>query len=293
VINMSFGFDGYDRLLADEVDVAFGSGSLVVAAAGNEGMEGSPKGYPAAYPHVLTVGATKETGRVASFSTIGPTLDLVAPGVDIPVAEPLAQQASGYLDVPGTSFSSPLVAGAAAWVWTTRPDLDNTQLFELMRRSATDLGPPGFDTSSGYGLLDIPRALSFRTPRRDPEEPNDQPSEIEPHGLFASGTAPLTAPGRLRASLRASVDRSEDPVDLYRAWAPAHATVRAHVSGSVAVRVLRRAPQTKGGAPLAVGKRGSASYRNTGAHGAYVYIEVRPAAVRFADYTLRLTAARR
>ena len=76
-----------------------------------------------------------------------------------------------------------------------RPDLDNTQLFELMRRSATDIGPPGFDTATGYGLLDIPTALSFRTPARDPGEPNEKPNEIEPHGLFPAGTPPLTWPG--------------------------------------------------------------------------------------------------
>jgi hypothetical protein len=161
-----------------------------------------------------------------------------------------------------------------------------------MRRSAKDIGAPGFDDSSGYGLLDIPRALLFRTPRRDPQEPNDQPNLIEPHGLFSSGTAPLTAPGKLRASLTASVDRSEDPVDLYRAWAPAHDVLHARVSGSVAVRVLPRAPHARNTAPLAVGKRGSASYRNASAHGGYVYIEVRPAGVRTAEYTLRLTAAR-
>jgi subtilisin family serine protease len=294
VINLSFGGEDDDPLLQDAINLAYRLGSLVVAAAGNEGMEGSPKGYPAAYPHVLTVGATNESGRVASFSTIGPTVDLVAPGVDMSVAEPLPQDSSGYLlHVPGTSFSAPLVSGAAAWVWTMRPDLDNTQLFELMRRSATDIGAPGFDNASGYGLLDIPRALAFRTPRRDPQEPNDQPNEIEPHGLFPSGTSPLTEPGRPRASLTASVDRSEDPVDLYRAWAPAHQTLQVHVSGSVAVRVLARAPQTKNPPPLAVGKRGSASYRNKSAHGGYVYIEVRPAGVRTAEYTLRLTAARR
>src|SRR5207247_8279642 len=97
VINLSFGGEDADPLLDDAVMFAFRSGSLVVAAAGNEGLEGSPKGYPAAYPHVLTVGASNESGHVASFSTIAPTIDLVAPGVHIPVAEPVAQEPSVYL----------------------------------------------------------------------------------------------------------------------------------------------------------------------------------------------------
>jgi hypothetical protein len=271
---------------------AYRSGSLVVAAAGNEGLEGSPKGYPAAYPHVLTVGATNESGRVATFSTIAPTVDLVAPGVRIPVAEPLTQEPTGYVEVPGTSFSSPLVAGAAAWVWTTRPDLDNTQLFELMRRSAVDIGEPGFDSASGYGLLSIPNALESHTPARDPQEPNEDPAQIEPHGLFAAGTQPLNGPGHLGSFLSAHVDRSEDPVDLYRAWAPGRAVLHVHAIGAVRVRLLARAPLKAKTQPLAVGKGGSAAYRNAASRGAYVYLEVRPAA-RSADYTLRLTAARR
>ncbi len=293
VINLSFGGEDDDPLLKDAIMFAYRSGSLVVAAAGNEGLEGSPKGYPAAYPHVLTVGATNDTGRVASFSTLAPTVDLVAPGVRIPVAEPLGVEPSGYTEVPGTSFSSPLVAGAAAWVWTTRPDLDNTQLFEIMRRSATDIGEPGFDSASGYGLLNIPSALAFRTPSRDLQEPNEDPAEIEPHGLFTTGTEPLTAPGHLGGFVAAHVDRSEDPVDLYRVWAPARQVLHARTSGSVAISVLPRAPRTKNTRPLAVGKRGAAAYRNNTRRGGYVYVEIRPAGVRAAEYTLRLTVARR
>jgi hypothetical protein len=292
VINLSFGGEDEDPLLEDAVMFAFRSGSLVVAAGGNEGLEGSPKGYPAAYPHVLTVGATNESGHVASFSTIAPTIDLVAPGVSIPVAEPFAREPSGYLSVPGTSFSSPLVAGAAAWVWTERPDLTNTQLFEIMRRSTVDIGKRGFDSPSGYGLLNIPNALAFRTPTSDPQEPNEHPAEIEAHGLFDAGTEPLTRPGHLSAFLVAHLDRGEDPVDLYRAWAPAHEILRVRVSGAVRARMLPRFQKTRKTRPLAVGKHGVVAYRNTAARGAYVYVELRPVN-RSVEYTLHIRAARR
>ena len=289
VLNLSFGGEDEDPLLEDAVMFAYRSGSLVVAAAGNEGLEGSPKGFPAAYPHVLTVGATNDSGRVASFSTIAPTVDLVAPGVHIPVAEPLAQEPTGYAEAPGTSFSSPLVAGAAAWVWTVRPDLDNTQLFELMRKSAKDIGAAGFDDASGYGLLDIPAALAFRTPPPDVQEPNERPSEIEPHALFSAGTPPLTRPGHTAAFVTAHVDRSEDPVDLYRVWAPARQILRVQAAGSIGIRLLPRFGKTN--APLAVGARGRAEWRNAGRTGIYVYVQIRPVKAREAEYTLRLTAA--
>jgi hypothetical protein len=237
---------------------------------------------------VLTIAATNEDNRVAAFSSISPTVDLAAPGVNIPVAEPVSQEPGGYISASGTSFASPLVAGAAAWVWTVRPDLDNTQLFELMRRSATDIAAPGFDSASGYGLLDIPRALGFRTPRQDPQEPNEQPREIEAHGLFPSGVPPLTTPARPAGSISARVDHAEDPLDLYRIWAPAKRTLRARVTGAVRVRLLERANRVHS---LAIGKNGVAVYRNPGA-GRYVYVEVLPA-TRLAEYQLRITAARK
>ena len=88
VINLSFGGEDDDPLLDDAIRFAFREGSLIVAAAGNDGSTGSPPNYPAFYPHVLTVAATNEDNRVAAFSSISPTVDLAAPGVHIPVAEP-------------------------------------------------------------------------------------------------------------------------------------------------------------------------------------------------------------
>jgi subtilisin family serine protease len=293
VINLSFGGEDDDPMLEQAIKVAVRRGSVVVAAAGNEGLEGNPDNFPAFYPHVLTVGATNDSNRVAGFSTASPTVDLVAPGVRIPVAEPTAQDASGYILVSGTSFSAPIVAGAAAWVWTRRPTLDHTQLFEVMRRSSTDLGDPGFDEASGYGLLNIPNALTFTAPPRDPQEPNDSPDEIEPRRLFPAGTTPALRAGRSSGAITARVDRSEDPRDLYRAWVPAARTLRARVSGAVALRLLPRSRRATDGPPLAVAVRGVATYRNRGTRGVYVYVEVAPTSQRVVDYSVRLTVARR
>ncbi|TML96485.1 MAG: peptidase S8, partial [Actinobacteria bacterium] len=52
VINLSFGGEDNDPLLQQAVDHAFRTGSLVVAAAGNDGLDGSPPNFPAVYPHV-------------------------------------------------------------------------------------------------------------------------------------------------------------------------------------------------------------------------------------------------
>ena len=173
-----------------------------------------------------------------------------------------------------------------------RPNLDNTQLFEIMRRSAKDIGAPGFDHASGYGLLSIPNALVAKAPIRDLQEPNEEPNQIEPHATFATGTTPMTQPGRTSATITARVEKAEDPVDLYRVWSPAGMTLRARLTGSVVVRVLPRSANLKRTRPLAVSKDHVAAYRNTGKAG-YVYLEIRPNGVRSAQYTVRLTAARR
>src|SRR5207245_10496722 len=113
VINLSFGGVQQDPFLQDAVLTAVHNGCLVVAAAGNDGELGSPAAYPAAWPHMFTVGASDEHDQVASFSTTGPDLDLVAPGVGITGAVPLTRDASGYETDAGTSVASLIYARAA------------------------------------------------------------------------------------------------------------------------------------------------------------------------------------
>ena len=120
VINLSLGSDTRDLSIELAVSEAVATGSLVVAASGNDGDRGSPIGYPAALAHVTTVGATDRSGAVAAFSSRSSYVDVVAPGDDILVASALGKN---WRLSSGTSFSSPLVAGAAAWIWTVRPEL--------------------------------------------------------------------------------------------------------------------------------------------------------------------------
>jgi hypothetical protein len=221
VINLSLG--GFDRIPIEERAImsVFGSGSLIVASAGNDREGDSSLSYPATFPHVLTVGATDEADRVTVFSSASPALDLAAPGQDIPAAIPKIFNPVGYAAVDGTSFSAPLVSGAAAAVWTLRPTLTNTQLFQIMRRSARDVGKRGWDANTGYGILDLPAAVNQHTPAADPQEPNEDVYLVKPNGLTKTGHAPLTGQHRLRATLAAQLERREDPEDVYRVWLPA------------------------------------------------------------------------
>jgi hypothetical protein len=244
VVNLSFGSESLSRTVNEAVLHAVNRGLVLVAAGGNERARGNPDLFPAALPHVLTVAATDQAGAVAAFSSQSRWIDVAAPGVAMPVAVPLTFAASGVGAEDGTSFSAPLVSGAAAWVWTARPTLDRSQLFEVMRRSARDIGTPGRDPDSGLGLLDIPAALGYEPPVPDPQEPNDDVSHVAPGGVFRLGRAPLTSRSRAAGTVTARLDVSEDPEDVYRVWIPPGRRVVAAVTGDRDVDLQLWGPAT-------------------------------------------------
>ncbi|MDX6568568.1 MAG: hypothetical protein QOH15_1146 [Gaiellales bacterium] len=235
VINLSFGSVISDPQLHDAILHAVHAGCLVVAAGGNFGEEGSPAVYPASWPHVFTVAATDENDAVTSFSSISPANDIAAPGINMIVDVPITRSPNGYQSGDGTSFSAPIVSAAAAWVWTLRPTLTVSQLAGVLRAGARDIGPPGFDNSSGWGILNIPASLAAPAPPADPGEPNDDIEQVKPGQLFELGEPALTTTAKPSSRVAATLDAAEDPQDLYRVWVPAHTTVRVSVSGGRAV----------------------------------------------------------
>ena len=297
VINLSFSGTSRSAPLEDAILTAVHNGCLVVAAAGNTGLQGNPTTYPAAYPHVLTVGATDENDTPAPFSTLGPTLDVAAPGVDMIGAVPLSHDPSGYSSgLNGTSFSSALVSAAAAWVWTLRPTLDETQMFDLMRRTARDVGAPGFDNASGFGIVSIPNALNAAPLARDPSEPNDDIDQIRPGALFADGQPPLTTSTKPSTRIAARIDESEDPRDIYRIWVPAHRVVRATVSagGDAAARIWGPRTASVGEGILSRRRDLRGPLIRGGNKGFVAYVEVLlTGRTTTASYVLSVTASRR
>jgi len=311
VINLSLG--GFDRLAIEEqwILAAFAKGSLVVAAAGNDREAGSRLSYPASFAHVLTVGATDEFDNVTSFSSASPDLDLAAPGQDIVAAiptifDPPGTSTPGYAPLDGTSFSAPLVAGAAAAIWTARPTLTNTQLFEVMRHSARDSGKRGWDANTGYGILDVAAAAVRKPPAADPQEPNEDIYLVKPNGLSRAGHPALTRPGVPRATLPAHLERAEDPEDLYRVYLPAHGHISVTVrpKGNVSLEVWGRQTRTvlESGvlarrdliaASAHAGRKAEhVILRGRGA-GQYVYVDVfLPKQSATADYSLSVAPAR-
>ena len=307
VINLSLG--GFDRIPIEERSIlaAFANGSLVVASAGNDRAEGSAPSYPASFAHVLSIGATDELDHVTDFSSASPALDLAAPGQDITTAVPPYWTATGYATLDGTSFSAPLVSGAAAAIWTQRPRLTNTQLFEVIRRSARDVGKRGWDRDTGYGILNVPAALTRKAPAADPQEPNEDVYLVKPKGLLRAGHTPMTAPHRPNRVLRAHLEHAEDPEDVYRAYLPekGRLIVTVKTSANVDLEVWGRRTRTvfeRGASArrdlLGMSAHAGSRYERVVVHGRgvaqYVYLDVFLAKpVREARYTISVATARR
>ncbi len=122
VISMSFGGPGYSSYTQSVLNMAFDQGVVAVAAAGNESS--SAYSYPAAYTHVIAVGATDQADYMADFSNFGGWVDVFAPGVDIRSTT----NNGGYGNMSGTSMACPVTAGAAALVKSLYPDLNGDEV---------------------------------------------------------------------------------------------------------------------------------------------------------------------
>ncbi len=109
------------------------------------------------------MGAVDETGRIAFFSSRGPTADgrikpeVVARGEETFVATSITTSSFDYLD--GTSFSCPLVAGAAAVLFSTHPGWKPVQVREAFINTAAGANHPNNDY--GWGLIDLVAAVDY------------------------------------------------------------------------------------------------------------------------------------
>lgn len=157
IINMSLGTSSHSSILKDWCDLAYNSGLLVVAAAGNSGNAtgvGDTVEYPARYSSVMAVAATDSSNRRGSFSSHGPAIEIAAPGVDIYSTYPNNR----YTTMSGTSMACPHIVGSAALVWGANPRLTNVQVRESLVRTARRLG----DTNHyGSGLVQVLDAINY------------------------------------------------------------------------------------------------------------------------------------
>ncbi|MDO9557995.1 MAG: S8 family peptidase [Coriobacteriia bacterium] len=164
VVNMSLGTSSDLQSFHDAVSALYESGTVIVAAAGNDGI-GSAVNYPAAYSEAIAVSATTQTDGLAYFTCTGPEVELSAPGSSIYST----YKNGGYATLSGTSMASPHVAGAAALVLARPIDgsdangdgkWDPAEVRARLHATAEDQGSEGWDSDFGYGLVRADLAIA-------------------------------------------------------------------------------------------------------------------------------------
>jgi thermitase len=153
VISMSLG-GGASSTLQTAVRNATNAGSLIVAAAGNDGD--ATLNYPAAYAEVVSVAATDANDQRASFSNANADVEIAAAGVDVLSTK----RGGGYVKFSGTSMATPHVAGVAALIRAQNPGFTVAQARAKLDAAVDDLGPAGRDPQYGFGRANLVKALS-------------------------------------------------------------------------------------------------------------------------------------
>lgn len=159
--------DGNTAKITKAADIAFQKGIVVVNSAGNE--RNTPWRYiiaPADGRYVIAVGAVDSLGRVASFSSMGPTYDgrikpdVCALGVSVFGASTSSK--NSYVYASGTSLSCPIVAGIAALILSTHPELNSFEVRDAIRNTASRSESP--DNDYGWGIVNGLSACLYHGP---------------------------------------------------------------------------------------------------------------------------------
>ncbi|MFW6599086.1 S8 family serine peptidase [Propionibacteriaceae bacterium Y2011] len=219
------------------IERAVAAGILVVAASGNGGAAGPS--YPANYPGVMAVAMTTATDVPDPQSQYGEGMQIsvAAPGSGVVGMKPLCLssdpncppgQGPSYFEVDtGTSFATPLVAGAAALLMERYPDMTAK---EVRRRLEVTADPPvggAPDLQLGNGIINPYRALTAPVGPPAPSGAETQPGNlhIQPPPVDTNHAARNTALAVAGTSLGivtiAGVIAAALPAGRKRRWRPA------------------------------------------------------------------------
>lgn len=163
IIALSLGRSIGSQTVLDAVNYAHEHDVLLVAAAGNDGVD--VPFYPAAYPNVLAVNATDRFDQKLKRSNFGAYIAVAAPGDNIYSTYHKPNGEHGrYTYMSGTSMAAPFVAGVAGLLLAQNPERSAADLRQLITSTAIDLGEPGWDPIYGYGRVDPVAALQAEVP---------------------------------------------------------------------------------------------------------------------------------
>ncbi|WP_084502979.1 S8 family serine peptidase [Desulfatirhabdium butyrativorans] len=158
IVNLSLSIAASDELKS-AIRQLWGIGAVIPAAAGNGGSTSSVE-FPASMAETIAVGAMYTDTQVASWiSPVGDALDVMAPGVAIPVAA----IGGGQSVMSGTSFSTAMASAVLAVLHGMDPGLGRDGLYQALIHGVRDLGAAGKDTTYGYGAIDGEKLVAYVT----------------------------------------------------------------------------------------------------------------------------------
>jgi len=202
IINLSLGGPDYSQTLEDAVNAATAQGVIVIAAAGNNGT--SALFYPAAYEDVVAVSSVNDDKTRSNFSNFGDFIDVAAPGGtggDDVLFDGFQDGilstvfASEYVEYHGTSMAAPHVAGVAALMKSSLPELNSASFLNALESGelTDNIGQSNF---FGYGLINAAKSVTWAnsgTPL--PTLLNIYPSQLSFIGSNTERTLSLTNSG--------------------------------------------------------------------------------------------------
>lgn len=148
IVNMSLSGPP-NVVLETAINRALEKGIVIVAAAGNHGPVADPA-YPAAYEGVIAITAVNRDNQVYRLAGRGRHIDFAAPGVDVLSAS----IDGGYAVQSGTSMAAPFATAVIAMRRQQASATgDQRPILPSLIETSIDLGPKGFDTTYGYGLI--------------------------------------------------------------------------------------------------------------------------------------------
>lgn len=162
VINLSFAGEGYDKPLRDVLKKALEHDVVIVAAAGNDGENNDTHDtYPANFrlPNLISVAAAKRDGELWQDSNYGVrNVHVAAPGTTIwgPWID------GKWYRSQGTSFSAPIVAGAAGLIRSANPALTAPQVVEILKNTVTPSSHLTRKIRTG-GIINVAAAMACAT----------------------------------------------------------------------------------------------------------------------------------
>ncbi len=204
VISMSLGYGSPSAVVRAALQNALNRGVVVVASSGNSGDSvgaGSggqaPYSFPADYPGVLGVAAVSKSGSAANFSSDNLSVQVGAPGVDVP-----AQGRDGqYWLVSGTSPACALTAGVAALIKARYPHLAPALVVRAITTSTQNQPAGGYDDKVGFGTVDAAAALAAAAALTTVRPPQTGAAATTYFGGRGAAVAPVPVRPRSAAGL--------------------------------------------------------------------------------------------